>query len=98
MPAALAGLATLLFCGVLAIFPALAGALFVRLAAPGYWPRALLFAALWTLTEWLARLGVHRLSRGCPPATRKRRRARSPAMCRCSASMARRWLRRCSAR
>ncbi|WP_287668454.1 hypothetical protein [Accumulibacter sp.] len=53
MPAALAGLATLLFCGVLAIYPALAGALFVRLAAPGYWPRALLFAALWVLTEGL---------------------------------------------
>ena len=49
-PAAAA--ATLLFCLYLALFPALAGGLFVR------WRRAttrdvLLFAGLWTLAEWL---------------------------------------------
>ncbi|SBT08911.1 Apolipoprotein N-acyltransferase [Candidatus Accumulibacter aalborgensis] len=52
MPALLAGLATVLFCAVLALFPALAGALFVRLATPGWFRRALLFASLWTLAEW----------------------------------------------
>ncbi len=52
MPLLLAGVATVLFCTVLAIFPALAGALFVRLARPGWWPRALLFSALWVLAEW----------------------------------------------
>lgn len=53
MPAWLAGLATVLFCLVLALFTALAGALFVRFAAPAWFRRALLFAGLWTLTEWL---------------------------------------------
>ncbi|HRF74502.1 MAG TPA: apolipoprotein N-acyltransferase, partial [Accumulibacter sp.] len=43
MPAGLAALATVLFCVVLTIFPALAGALFVRLAAAGWLPRTLLF-------------------------------------------------------
>jgi len=54
MPAAVAALATVLFCLLMSVFPALAGALYVRLA-PGGWllPRALLFAALWTLAEWL---------------------------------------------
>lgn len=50
----LAGVATLLFCLTLALFPALAGGLFARRqqhAAP--WRNALLFAGLWTLTEWL---------------------------------------------
>lgn len=53
MPAPVAALATLLFCFVLALFPALAGALFVRLAPSGAAARALLFAALWALGEWL---------------------------------------------
>jgi apolipoprotein N-acyltransferase len=53
MPAWLAGLATLLFCVVLSLFPALAGALFVRFAAAGWLPRVLLFASLWPLAEWL---------------------------------------------
>jgi apolipoprotein N-acyltransferase len=53
MPAWLAGLATLLFCLVLTMFPALAGALYVRFAAAGWLPRVLLFASLWTLAEWL---------------------------------------------
>jgi len=53
MPAAVAGLATLLFCAVLALFAALAGALFVRLAAADWLRRTLLFAALWVLAECL---------------------------------------------
>ena len=53
MPAPVAALATFLFCCVLALFPALAGALFVRFSPPGWWQRGLFFAALWTLTEWL---------------------------------------------
>ena len=53
MPAAVSALATFLFCLLLSVFPALAGALHVRLAASGWLRRALLFAALWTLAEWL---------------------------------------------
>ena len=53
MPAWLAGLATLLFCLALALYPALAGALTVRLRSPHAWLDALGFAALWTLAEWL---------------------------------------------
>ena len=59
MPMPLAALATVLFCVFLALYPALAGALFVRLAHPvatnsarTVW-RTLLFASLWTLSEWL---------------------------------------------
>ena len=53
MLAPLAALATVLFCALLAGYPALVGALYVRFApAPG-WQRGLLFAALWTLGEWL---------------------------------------------
>ena len=52
MPAPVAGLATLLFCLGMALYPALAGALFVRFAPRG-WLRVLFFAAAWTLTEWL---------------------------------------------
>lgn len=48
----LAALATLLFCLYLALFPALAGALFVRWRHAAM-PAAGLFAALWTLAEWL---------------------------------------------
>ena len=36
----------------MSLYPALAGALFVRFAPVG-WRRALFFAAAWTLTEWL---------------------------------------------
>jgi len=47
-----AAAATLLFCLYLALFPALAGGLFARWRSNA--PRdALLFAGLWTLTEWL---------------------------------------------
>ncbi|MDR3220783.1 MAG: apolipoprotein N-acyltransferase [Candidatus Accumulibacter sp.] len=53
MPAPLAALATLLFCAAMALYPALAGALFARLAPPAGWRRVLVFAALWTLAEWL---------------------------------------------
>lgn len=50
----LAALATVLFCAFLALYPALAGALFVRFASvSGTGRRALLFATLWTLAEWL---------------------------------------------
>jgi apolipoprotein N-acyltransferase len=49
--------ATFLFCLLLATFPALAGGLFLRskarLASTAPMRQALLFAALWTLTEWL---------------------------------------------
>jgi apolipoprotein N-acyltransferase len=53
MPAPMAGLATFLFCAVLAIFPAIVGALFVRFSPAAWLPRALFFAALWVLAEWL---------------------------------------------
>ncbi len=53
MPTPVAALATLLFCLVLAGFPAAAAALFVRLAPVAWLPRALIFAALWTLAEYL---------------------------------------------
>jgi apolipoprotein N-acyltransferase len=53
MPAPVAALATVLFCGVLSLYPALAGALFVRFAPAGWWRRGVFFAALWTLSEWL---------------------------------------------
>ncbi|THF61732.1 apolipoprotein N-acyltransferase [Pseudothauera rhizosphaerae] len=53
MPAPLAGLAILLFCAYLALFPGLAGALFARLHPETIFARAGLFAALWVLGEWL---------------------------------------------
>ena len=54
MPAPLAGFAIVLFCALLALFPALVGALFVRLRpAAGTLAPAVLFAALWLLGEWL---------------------------------------------
>ncbi|MFZ4537787.1 apolipoprotein N-acyltransferase [Propionivibrio sp.] len=53
MPVPVAALATFLFCCLLSLFPALAGALFVRFSPDGWWQRCLYFAALWTLTEWL---------------------------------------------
>ncbi len=53
MPAPVAALATILFCLVLALFPALVGALFVRHAPAGWLRRTLFFAALWVLAEWL---------------------------------------------
>ena len=53
MPAPVAALATLLFCAAMALYPALSGALFVAFAPPPGRRRTLVFAALWTLGEWL---------------------------------------------
>ena len=53
MPAPVAALATFLFCCLLSLYPALAGALFVRYSPASGWQRALFFAASWTLGEWL---------------------------------------------
>ena len=57
MPFWLGALATLLFCAVVALFPALAGWLTLKLCAPNVQPTAqywlLVFPAIWTLTEWL---------------------------------------------
>ncbi|HTY04055.1 MAG TPA: apolipoprotein N-acyltransferase [Rhodocyclaceae bacterium] len=48
----LAALATLAFCAILAVFPALAGFLYRRTAAADF-RGAVLMVGLWTLTEWL---------------------------------------------
>ncbi|TVT57285.1 MAG: apolipoprotein N-acyltransferase [Azoarcus sp. PHD] len=53
MPMPLAAFAILLFCLYLALYPALAGALYVRLKSGGLVWRGALFAALWILAEWL---------------------------------------------
>lgn len=60
MAAPVAAIATLLFCGYLALFPALAawlGRRFLmggsRPAGADFFREAFLFAGLWTLTEWL---------------------------------------------
>ncbi len=53
MPAPLAALATLLFCAVLALYPALAGYLQARFAGPLAARQLLLIPALWVFTEWL---------------------------------------------
>ena len=53
MPAPLAALATLLFCAVLALYPALAGYLQARFAGPIAARQLLLIPALWVFTEWL---------------------------------------------
>ncbi|MDP3033400.1 MAG: apolipoprotein N-acyltransferase, partial [Rhodocyclaceae bacterium] len=61
MAAPLAVIATVLFCCWLAVFPALVGYLYRRLASPtgisfghaDFWRNALLFAGLWVLSEWL---------------------------------------------
>ena len=53
---ALSVAATFLFCFYLALYPAFAGALFARwrsLNATSNWHDILLFAGLWTLSEWL---------------------------------------------
>lgn len=49
----LAATATLLFCGVLALFPALAAYAFFRWRRGGWVREALLFASVWTLSEFL---------------------------------------------
>lgn len=53
MPAILAGVATVLFCACLAIFPALAAWLVAKLRCGSVGWDSLLAAAAWTLTEWL---------------------------------------------
>jgi apolipoprotein N-acyltransferase len=56
MPAPIAGLATLLFAGYLALFPALAGALQARFSggfASPYLRQFLLVPAAWAFSEWL---------------------------------------------
>jgi apolipoprotein N-acyltransferase len=54
MPAPLAAFATLAFCAILALYPALAGALQARFArAPHALRAALVIPAAWTLAEWL---------------------------------------------
>ncbi len=53
MPAIVAVAGTALFVAYLALWPALAGALAVRLTQPGSLARAAAMAATWTLGEWL---------------------------------------------
>ena len=53
MPAPVAGLATVLFCAFLALYPAAVGAALLRFGPPSGLQRSLFFAALWTLGEWL---------------------------------------------
>lgn len=53
MPAWLGALATLLFCLLLALFPALAGWLTLKVSRPGWQRWLLVFPAAWTLTEWV---------------------------------------------
>lgn len=53
MPLPLAALATLLFCGYLALFPAAVGALQAKIPAPDGLRFGILVPALWTLAEWL---------------------------------------------
>ncbi|MDX9995594.1 MAG: apolipoprotein N-acyltransferase [Rhodocyclaceae bacterium] len=53
MAAPVALVATLLFCGYLALFPALAGYAFRRLASADFYRNVLLLAGSWTLAEWL---------------------------------------------
>lgn len=49
----LAALAVLIFCGVLALFPAAAGAVFASLRSAAGWRDALLAASAWTTFEWI---------------------------------------------
>ncbi|MEW6515188.1 MAG: apolipoprotein N-acyltransferase [Pseudomonadota bacterium] len=53
MAAPVAIAATVLFCAYLALFHALSGYAYCRLASAEFFKNALLFAGLWTLTEWL---------------------------------------------
>ena len=53
MPAPLAAIATLLFCAILASYPALVGYLQARLVRPLAIRQLLLIPALWVLGEWL---------------------------------------------
>ena len=53
MVAPVAAIATLLFCAVLALYPALTGYAFARWRSGRVFADTLLMAALWTLAEWL---------------------------------------------
>src|SRR5882762_7407516 len=53
MPAPLAGLATFLFCALIALFPAAAGWLQARVPAADGTRACLVIPAAWTLFEWL---------------------------------------------
>jgi apolipoprotein N-acyltransferase len=53
MPALLTAVLTLLFCAVLALFPALTGYAQARLQPRAGWHTALVIPACWTLLEWL---------------------------------------------
>ena len=53
MPAPLAALATLLFCAYLALFPALLSGIYRRVLPAGPFGRALCFAGLWALADFL---------------------------------------------
>ena len=53
LPAPLAGLATIVFCSILAAYPAAAGWAQAKLAAPVAVRLTLVIPALWTLAEWL---------------------------------------------
>ena len=53
MPAVVAGLATLIFCAFLALFPAVAGWLQARIPASPAVRACLLIPAAWTLFEWI---------------------------------------------
>jgi apolipoprotein N-acyltransferase len=53
MPAALAGLATFLFCAFLAMFPAVAGWLSAKLSSAGPARLLLVIPSCWTLMEWI---------------------------------------------
>lgn len=53
MPWWLAGIAAFLFCGVMALFPMLAGGIFKRWQPEHFWQQALFFAALIAGADWL---------------------------------------------
>ncbi len=53
LPPAIAGIATALFCAVLAFFPAFAAAGFVRFRPESALLQAGTYAAIWTLAEWV---------------------------------------------
>jgi apolipoprotein N-acyltransferase len=53
MPAPFAAIATLAFCAILALYPALAGWLQARVRAPDAIRAAFVIPASWTLLEWL---------------------------------------------
>ncbi len=60
LPPPIAGVATLLFCAMLALFPAWPLAIFRAFSPCRIGVDAALFAALWTLDRMVARLAVHR--------------------------------------